>query len=101
MAEQVPTSESKEFKKAVKLLGEKEALELANKPEQELLDLISINAVEIKKQQDLVLQNPEYQKAALVIKDFKGALKDSVKSCVVTSAVATRVLRDRQLGGFE
>jgi len=101
MSDKIATSESKEYKKAVKLLGEKEVLKLANKPEQELLDLISTNAVEIKKQQDLVNQNPEYQKAQLIIKDFRGGLKDSIKSCVVTNAIATRVLRDRQTGGFE
>ena len=100
MSEQLPTSESKEWLKALKskVFEEKDLMEMAAKPEQELLDLISINAVHVRKLTDELNQNEAYQKAVLVAKDLKGGLRDTLKPTLIASAVAARILRDRKAG---
>ena len=100
MADQVPTSESKEWAKALKskVFEEKDLMELAAKPESELLDLVSLNAVHVRKLTDELNQIEAYQKAALVVKDLKGGLRDTLKPTLIASAVAVRILKDRKAG---
>jgi len=100
MSETTPTSQSKEWKKALssKVFDEKQIMELAARPDQELQDLIAANSIEIRKRTDELHENPAYQKVALAKKDLEAGLKDTLLSTKVALALATRILKDRAAG---
>lgn len=96
MSEDIEIVDTKAFKAAQKLMGEKNASEFLKKSNEELKELLALNSVHIEEATQKTKQNDAYRKATETVADFKGALRESLKSCMVSSKLAAMILSSRK-----
>ena len=89
-------TETKAYKKAEKLMGDKNLREFISKSDGDLKELISGNAVHIQEASAKVRENTHYAKACEVKKDFDKALNDDLKPYKVANELAATLLRSRK-----
>ena len=88
--------ESKDFGKLAKEVGDKAAKEFIEQGSEKLKAVITTATLQKQDATDSTKSNPEYQKAAEVVKDFNGALRDNNRPLDLRIKLASRILKNRK-----
>jgi hypothetical protein len=88
--------DTKEYKKAVKIMGEKNAREFIRRDTDNLKNLIAMNKVHVQDAELKTKANDAYKKACETKSDFERGLRDTKKPLEIASSLAAMVLRDRK-----
>jgi polyribonucleotide nucleotidyltransferase len=90
-----PVYDSKEFAAAVRIMGDKNAVEMVSKSAAELKELIAVKSVDITKTKQETLTNDQYRAADSVKKDFTRGMNEAIKPMKVVVDLAALILNER------
>ncbi|EFX62177.1 hypothetical protein DAPPUDRAFT_337320 [Daphnia pulex] len=87
--------ESKEYKKAKKLMSEESVKEYLTKSDEDLKEVISRNTVYVKSESEKLKSHVEYVKASETKKLLDSGIKDALAPYKAAADFAARILKER------
>lgn len=88
--------DTKEFKKARKVMGDDLIKDFFKKDENSLKEVIAVNSVEVQNLSEKAMANPKWVEFAAALKLLKSALRETVEPSVVAINLATVILSERK-----
>ena len=98
LAEEMDILDTREFKKAINLMGQNNVKELLLRAKEDLEQVVVNNRIAIAEVTSKTQANMAYQQACNVRSEFQKALKDTVEPYRVAASLAVSVLRKKKNG---